>query len=284
MPIDLTLQAVWAKKFLAALILPPTGPLLLIGLGLMVSRLRKLAWLGWLYALAASVPITVNWMTRPLETTAPVTPAQASQTQAVVILGAGIRSYAPELGPQPTVNALALERLRFGALVARKTGLPILVTGGAPEGYVPEAAMMREVLEHEFGLPVKWAEEQSLDTRDNADNSARVLKAAGITRITLVTHAAHMPRAQAAFEAAGLQVTPAPTAWLSRPEIDYEWHDFVPSARSAYAGWYALHEWAGGLAYRLSASWSADDTSRNTERAITPSTPTPSNSAPHSSQ
>ncbi len=289
MPIDLTLLAFWAKKLVAMLILPPAGPLLLIGLGLMFARLRKFAWLGWLYAMAVSLPVAVHWLVWPLESTPPVTPAAVRQTGAIVILGAGVRSYAPDIG-KPTVNSLALERLRFGALIARKTGLPILVTGGAPEGYVPEALAMREVLEREFGVPVKWTEAASLDTRDNANNSARLLKAAGITRITLVTHAAHMPRAQAAFEAAGLQVTPAPTAWFSKPEINYEWHDFIPNARAAYSGWYAMHEWLGGLAYRLSSPSSPpsraadDDSSRNKDRAISPSTPTPSNSAPHSTQ
>ena len=54
MPFDLTLLAFWAKKFVAVLMLPPAGPLLLIGVGLLVARLRKLTWLGWLYALVAT--------------------------------------------------------------------------------------------------------------------------------------------------------------------------------------------------------------------------------------
>jgi len=281
MPIDLSLLLFWTKKLVAVLILPPAGPLLLVGLGLMISRLRKLAWLGLAYGLVASTPASVNWMTLPLEPTAPASLAQVRQTGAIVILGAGVRSYAPEMGG-PTVNSLALERLRYGARLARESGLPVLVTGGAPEGYIPEAIAMRDVLQNEFGIPVKWTESASLDTRDNATYSARLLKAAGIERITLVTHAAHMARARAAFEAAGLDVTPAPTAWLSNPNIDYEWYDFLPSPRSAYNGWYAIHEWLGRLAYGLSTP-SPEDSSRISPRAIIPSTPTPSSNAPQSS-
>jgi len=281
MPIDLPMILFWAKKLVAVLILPPAGPLLLIGLGLMVTRLRKLAWLGWGYALFASMPATVNWIAMQLEPSAPATIAQVRQTGAIVILGAGVRSYAPEMGG-PTVSSLALERLRYGARLARESGLPILVTGGAPEGFVPEAIVMRDVLQQDFGVPVKWSESSSLDTRDNAVYSARLLKAAGIQHITLVTHAAHMARARAAFEAAGVEVTPAPTAWLSNPGIDYEWGDFIPTARSAYSGWFAIHEWLGRLAYDLSAP-SSEDSSRINPRAIQPSTPTPSSSAPHSS-
>lgn len=281
MPIDLPMILFWAKKLVAVLILPPAGPLLLIGLGLMVTRLRKLAWLGWGYALFASMPATVNWIAMQLEPSAPATLAQVRQTGAIVILGAGVRSYAPEMGG-PTVSSLALERLRYGARLARESGLPILVTGGAPEGFVPEAIVMRDVLQQDFGVPVKWSESSSLDTRDNAVYSARLLKAAGIERITLVTHAAHMARARAAFEAAGIEVTPAPTAWLSNPDIEYDWGDFIPTARNAYNGWFAIHEWLGRLAYDLSAP-PPEDSSRINPRAIQPSMPTPSSSAPQSS-
>lgn len=279
MPFDPTLLAFLAKKLVAALVLPPAGPLLLILLGLSIGRLRKLAWLGWFYAAVTTIPASVNALMLPLEAVPTVTRAQVATTGAIVILGGGVRSNAPELGGT-TVNALTLERLRFGALVARGSGLPVLVAGGAPEGYVPEATLMRDVLENEYGVPVRWIESTSLDTRDNAVNSARLLKAAGIARITLVTHAAHMRRAQAAFEEAGLQVTPAPTAWQSNPDIDYLWRDFIPSARSAYSGWYAMHEWLGRLAYALSPP--EPEISRHSERAIQPSTSTPATSEPQS--
>lgn len=71
---------------------------------------------------------------------------------------------------------------------------------------------MAEILEGEFGVPVRWREELSRDTADNARFSAVMLKAAGISRIVLVTQAFHMPRAVALFEAAGLQVVAAPPA------------------------------------------------------------------------
>jgi uncharacterized SAM-binding protein YcdF (DUF218 family) len=281
MPIESTLLLFWAKKLVAMLILPPAGPLLLIGLGLFSARLRLLAWTGWVYALVASTPASVNGLASRLETAPPARLEQVRQTGAIVILGAGVRSHAPEMGG-PTVNRLALERLRHGARLARASGLPVVVSGGAPEGYAVEAILMRDVLQDEFGVPVRWVESASLDTRDNAVNTTRLLRAAGIGRITLVTHAAHMPRARAAFERAGMAVLPAPTAWLSNPGIDYEWHDFVPSPGAAYAGWFAIHEWIGALAYDLSAS-SDEAASRSNERAIQPSAPTPPSKAVQSS-
>jgi uncharacterized SAM-binding protein YcdF (DUF218 family) len=141
--------------------------------------------------------------------------------------------------------------LRYGARLARKTGLPILVTGGAPGGRTPEAQLMKSVLEEEFHIPVQWVENASLDTRQNARNSAGLLQPAGIRRILLVTHAAHMRRARNAFESQGFVVTAAPTVWLSgrnRGEI----FAGMPGPRTAQAGWFAWHEWLGLIAYRLS--------------------------------
>lgn len=278
MPFDFVQWAFWAKKLIAVLILPPAGPLLLIGLGLALRRLRALAWLGWLYALVASMPATVNALALWLEPQRQVSLAEVRDTGAIVILGAGVRRHAPEFEGS-TVNALALERLRYGARLARASGAPVLVSGGAPHHGINESRLMRDILQDEYGIPVRWTESASLDTRDNAVFSAALLRSAGVERITLVTHAAHMPRAQRAFEAAGLRVVPAPTSAFGNPDIDYVWGDFIPNAKSAYGGWLVIHEWVGNLAYRVSEP-SPEPSSRISDRAIQPSNTTPASSTP----
>ena len=56
------------------------------------------------------------------------------------------------------------------------------------------------------------------------------------------------------FEAAGLDVIPAPTAWLGGGDSpgDAQPLPFAPSQNTAYAAWFALHELLGRLAYRWS--------------------------------
>ena len=110
---------------------------------------------------------------------------------------------------------------------------------------------MKTALEEDFRLPVKWVEAASLDTRDNARMSAALLHTDGVKRVVLVTHAAHMRRSVEAFEAAGLAVIPAPTGFFRRGPAD-DPLPRLPNMNSTYAGTYAIHEWLGLLAYRLS--------------------------------
>ena len=61
----------------------------------------------------------------------------------------------------------------------------------------------------------------------------------------------HMKRARDAFEAAGLEVVPAPTAWLGGGDKETAGDQALvelPSQNTAYAGWFALHELLGQLA------------------------------------
>lgn len=255
MPLDLAAALFWGKKLASLLLLPPLAPLLIIVAGLIMLRRhprggRALAWLGVLasFALASAPP--VGLIARELEPPLPVSVGERAGAEAIVILGGGKRHHAPEFGGE-TINRLTLERVRYGALLARETGLPVLVSGGAPSGDDAEADLMKAALEQEFRVPVRWAERASRDTRENAAFSAVQLKAAGVRRILLVTHAIHMTRAEAEFVAQGLEVIPAPTAWLSGPDTAELDLSVLPNAATAYAAWMALHEALGRLAQRL---------------------------------
>ena len=249
------------KNILAALLLPPLGPLVLVALGLLLlgrrPRLgRIVAWSGLAVGVAMITPATVGKLIDGLEDIPVVDPVRLADAGAIVILSGGLRDYAPEYGG-PTVNRVTLERVRYGARLARQSGLPVLVSGGTPSRQAGalgpgEAQLMKRVLEEDFRVPVRWVEGRSLDTRQNADFSAPMLREAGVGKVVLVTHAAHMHRAMEAFEQAGIAVIPAPTAFLGGRGRNDNLLPSLPAINSAYAGGYAAHEWAGILAYRLS--------------------------------
>lgn len=246
-----------AKKFVSILLLPPLAPLLVSAIGLLLlRRFRRtgllLAWLGLACALLLSLPASVAWLAAPLEDTPVISAENLGHAQAIVILAGGRRSNAPEYGGE-TVSALTLERVRYGARLARRTGLPVLITGGAPAEGIPEAELMRRTLAEDFGITARWVETRSLDTRENALYSAALLRRAGVARIALVTHGLHMHRSLREFAATGLTVYPAPTgrATGNEPRNRDEVLSSLPSMSSAYSGWYALHEWLGLLQQKL---------------------------------
>jgi uncharacterized SAM-binding protein YcdF (DUF218 family) len=203
------------KMFLKAMILPPAGPLLLASLGVVLLKRRPLLartclilGLGSLWLL--STPLVSDALTGLAEHYPPLDVRSAAGAQAIVILGGGgQRAYAPEYGG-PAADPLLLERLSYGAYVARKTGLPVLVTG-----VQIEAGAMRDTLLRNFDIGARWVDDESHDTFENARNSVRLLKAAGVTRIVLVTHATHMWRSAHEFTAAGVDVVPAPVGMLA---------------------------------------------------------------------
>lgn len=239
----------YVKKILVALLLPPFGPMLLIACGLWLTRRQRrigmlLAIAGLLGLTALSVPAVANAMLRAQETIAPLALDALAGAQAIVVLGGGTAYAAPEYGGD-TVNAQSLQRLRYAAMLQRRSGLPLLVSGGAPFGGRPEALSMQAVLEQEFSLKVRWAETVSRDTAENAALSAPILKDDGIRRIVLVSHAWHLPRAVAAFERQGFTVIAAPTGFTRDSPSLLE--DLLPSAFALEKSRMALNEWLGRL-------------------------------------
>jgi uncharacterized SAM-binding protein YcdF (DUF218 family) len=115
-----------------------------------------------------------------------------------------------------------------------------LVGAGTP-GQQAEAVVARRVLQEEYGLAMRWVEDGSRDTQENAAFTARMLRPAGVRRIALVTDAIHMPRSVAEFRAAGFDVLPAPTGYpqpAGRPLL--EW---LPSADGFVLARHVLREW-----------------------------------------
>ena len=175
------------------------------------------------------------------------------QAQVLVVLGGGRQRLAAEYHGEDQVSLYTLARARYGAFLARETDLPLLVTGGSVNDEpVSEAALMAQLIEDEFKVPVRWREERSRNTYENAVFSAEMLAAQGLTRVALVTHAIHMPRAVEAFEKQGLTVFPAPTDITPGPSPEASWYDAVfPQSGAMQTFTLGLHELVGRLWYRL---------------------------------
>jgi uncharacterized SAM-binding protein YcdF (DUF218 family) len=197
----------------------------------------------------------VQW----LQDIPPAAPEAVASTQAIVILGGGRIPNAREWVNTDQVNRHTLVRIRYGAHLARETGLPVMISAGGGSGQrPPEATLMRQALS-EYGVTPQWVENKSRTTRENASYSAEILLAKGIKRITLVTQSFHMRRAKTAFERAGFEVVPAATDYLESTDSARSWAswalEWVPNIYSAREMGRVVYECLGMAVYWLQDSF-----------------------------
>lgn len=257
----------WAFRNLCAELLMPPGIWVVLALWAVLFLRKKVLWQkGVIFFALTMVWVTstsifssalmhlanpfMNWP-EPLQIQdykkATATPS------AIVILGGGRRRGAAESAQYnfQDLSKQSLERIRYGAQLAKQTGLPIFVSGGQPDRILDtdqaEAWVMSRVLNQEFGLKVTWTEDQSNTTQENAFNSAKILKEQGIKHIYLVTHFWHMPRAIKIFEQYGLTVSPAPHGYETSPQ--WQPQDFYPQQLSKTRE--IWHEILGMVWYRI---------------------------------
>jgi len=255
----------YATNLIATFILPPLSLLLPFGLGILLFyRQPKVAralfivsfsllWIASTPYFAEGALHLLEAQTESLNGRYPDSVRPKGQTQtadAIVILGGGTYFSAPEYAGRDTIGDATLVRLRYGAMLQRETGKPILVSGGKSLGNsISEAQQMRVSLEQDFGVPVRWTEDESGNTFENARYSYRMLQQAGIRKIYLVTHAWHMPRSAAIFRSSGFEVVEAPTAFTTRYRTDLL--TFLPRAESLQDSKIFIHEIIGLLWYRV---------------------------------
>ena len=239
------------------LIVPPINLLLLAILGLLITRWRRVAGsrvtiVGIVGLLIFALPLIPDTLRSLLEIL-PETPAFAPVPMAIVILSGDTHNL-DGTGRKLSVGSLTLERLQTGAALYRATHLPVLVTGGKMNESSPSLAkLMTDSLAADFDVPIRWHEDRSRTTWENAEYSAAILKAAGIDSVFLVTHAWHMRRALIAFNHFGIIVKPEPVAPDLRPRFLSV--DLVPSAKAWLNSYYVMHEWIGCAWYILLAHW-----------------------------
>ena len=245
------------RYFLKSLLLPPFVQIIAILAAWCVRhRGPKLSWGVCMIAVISlwvlGTPIAANFLEWTLEQHPVLAPERlnAIQVDAIVILASKQRDAAPEFG-QPVSDSEQLSRVRYGAFVQRRTGLPVLLSGGTVRGKQQRSLSetMAYDLSEGYGVEAKWLETNSRTTMENALYSYPILAAEGKTSIILVTSATHMMRAKWSFEEAGFEVLAAPTGLVDNKAFTYT--SLLPNAQSLHLSTQALHEWLGYWVYHL---------------------------------
>ena len=248
-------------RYLIKQMIMPPGVLFLLLLGAWwlrkswprLSRLCFVLGLGGLWLM--SLPVVVEQAARQLETEPALATSQwaglAEHADAIVILGAGRERGDPAWDSQDQPTGVAMERMRYAAQLAKASGLPVLTSGGLHYGTPPsEAQLMADSLQRDLGVSVRWKEERSRTTWENAQMSAELLQPLGIKRVVVVTQAWHMQRSRWSFEQAGFDVVPAPVGFLGRDHAR-PFGGWLPEGKSLWQSGQLLNEAVGLLGYKL---------------------------------
>lgn len=233
--------------------LQPVLPVLLAcGLVAIVAA-RRVRWgplAAWLGLMLACWP-PFDWLaSRHLEAPYPVRPFSSPRPEgAVVVLSSAVSPPQWER-PYPLPDHETITRCERAAWLFHHWAgaVPVLASGGAGRpGEKSCAETMKTWLER-AAVPAEkiWTETASRSTHENAEFSARLLRARGIVSIALVVDSQSMRRAEACFRKLGFQVTPVPSSFRYlgswREEALPNWHALERNETS-------LHETLGLVWY-----------------------------------
>lgn len=202
----------------------------------------------------SSTPLVAEALYRNLEARYPPLPLeQVPVAGCIVVLGGAL---SPPLKPRVDMElGEPIDRVYKAAQLYRagKARMLIVTAGNQPWSLSPwaEADLIRELL-MEWGVPKAaiFLEGSSRNTRENAVYSRNLIDSINCESSLLVTSAAHMPRAVAAFQAVGVSITPVSTdvrvVDRSLPAVT----DFLPNAAALNMTSEAIREWIGQAVYR----------------------------------
>jgi uncharacterized SAM-binding protein YcdF (DUF218 family) len=240
------------SKLLDLLAAPLTWAILLLVLSV-VLRGRPRASVGsGLLALALLVVFSsekvANGLQRALEAGARTTMRDAITYDALVLLGG--------LGDDPASRATGELQLNEGGdrlvrtydLLRAGKARHVVVSAGLlrPEaGRRTEAELVAEKLAS-WGIPADriLVESRARNTRENAEEVARIVKERGFETVLVVTSAGHLPRAMGSFRAAGL----TPDAFPVDRRAGQGGH-WLPRAHALDQSTDALREFTGRVVY-----------------------------------
>ncbi len=243
-----------------ALFLSPLFFVLAFACGIVLLVLHKRAAALWLIGAATvlflllSLPVARDIAARPLERKWPPFPVNPPAVDAIVVLGGGVRRGAADEVDGARLSEESLARVVYGAVLYRRLGVPVIVSGGTTwrERFARSEARVAAAKLISLGVPAARVirEEKSRTTRENAAEVAKALKSRGMFRVVLVTSAVHMPRALLAFSREGITCVPGPTSYLSQTAPPTA-ADFLPTFGALHETFLAFQEYFGIALYAL---------------------------------
>lgn len=227
---------IYLLKFGAGLLLPPGLFFVLFFVLAVVLWRRALKKLAILLGTASAVfyilstPLVSGALLGSLENEYEI--PHELEGDCIVMLGGGATMDTPSVYGDGNLCGAPASRLLTAFEVYQRRQVPIIVSGGqvyADSG--SEALIAKRELMH-LGVPEKdvIVEADSLNTRQNAMNSHRLMMENGLSKPILVTSAFHMERAMLNFAKEGYEPVAVPADFRYSKNRSMHFNRFVPSS------------------------------------------------------
>lgn len=162
------------------------------------------------------------------------TPDKLPHADVIVLLGGGATKDTPDVNGQGTLCSIPANRLLTAVRLQKKLDIPIIVSGGQIyEDSGREADIARRVLK-ELGVSEDMIilENKSLNTTQNAQYTANILKERNFKNPLIVTSAFHMERAVANFEKLDIKTIPYPCDYMVNRDKVFHLSKLAPSSQA----------------------------------------------------
>jgi uncharacterized SAM-binding protein YcdF (DUF218 family) len=213
---------------------------------------RGAAWAGWLTLWILATPWIANslvrWASMQPHDLHPELDATSPEQRVLVVIATGMDPDEHRVPAMERLAPLALERCIAAARIYKEYGFGrVIVSGRDPD--VPAMEMTGGMADLLVALGVPRGsillESESLDTKENALFSTRMVQGLKAEKTVLVTSAIHMPRAMWLFERAGLKVIPAPVKFQAPARKTLA--RFIPESEALGRSQRLVHELLGLL-------------------------------------
>ncbi len=198
---------------------------------------------------AGATRVVSKAVLRPLENAYAV--PEKPEGDVIVLLCGGAGDVPIDISAAAALYPATMQRTYAVYRLQKQTGLPVIVSGGAPYSDTPESVAAARYLV-ELGVPKDSiiTEESSRDTLENAAFTLKICREKGYKRIILATSSYHMPRSVYLFKKAGFEAVQAyPYGRLAPASRRRHLRDYLPGDSSDLSK--AFNEYAGLAYYHL---------------------------------
>ncbi|MDQ0202544.1 YdcF family protein [Pectinatus haikarae] len=151
---------------------------------------------------------------------------------AIIMLGGGATLDTPDVSGAGELRSIPANRLLTAVRLQHRLGVPILVSGGQVYEDSGKEAVIAKRLLMDLGVAENkiLVEDKSLNTKQNAQFSAEILREHELYEPILVTSAFHMKRAVLNFEQEDVHITPYPADYMENKNQVFHYNKLAPSA------------------------------------------------------